>query len=38
MKVTVSLLAKGAWKNTVIGAFEFDFQYIYFMEDHAMLH
>ena len=32
MKIKVKLLEKGVFKNTVIGLFEFDFSYIYFME------
>ena len=29
---------KGFFKNSLIGQFEFDLSYIYFMKDHMMLH
>lgn len=39
LKVKISLLVKSAvFKNTMIGVYEFDFSYIYFMEEHAMKH
>jgi hypothetical protein len=39
LKVKIALLVKSAvFKDTVIGMYEFDFSYIYFMEEHAMKH
>jgi hypothetical protein len=38
LKVKVSLFIKGMLKNVLIGTYEFDFSYIYFMANHAMEH
>ena len=32
------MLDKGYFKHSVIGAYEFDVAYIYFMKDHSLLH
>ena len=37
-KILIRLLDKGFFKNYLIGQFEFDLSYIYFMKDHLMLH
>lgn len=38
MKIKLSLFIKGMVKNALIGTYEFDFSYIYFMTDHSMQH
>ena len=38
MKIKISLFVKGMMKNALIGIYEFDFSYIYFMATHAMEH
>lgn len=37
-KILIRLMDKGFLKDTMIGMFEFDLSYIYFMKDHAMQH
>jgi len=37
-KISIKLLDKGFFKNSLIGQFEFDLSYIYFMKDHLLLH
>jgi hypothetical protein len=37
-KITIKLVDKGFLKNSMIGMFEFDLSYIYFMNDHLLLH
>ena len=37
-KITISLQDKGFFKNSLIGLYEFDLSYIYFMKDHVLLH
>ena len=37
-KILIKLLDKGFLKNGLIGQFEFDLSYIYFMKDHLLLH
>ena len=37
-KITLKLMDKGFLKNQIIGLFEFDLSYIYFMKDHMLLH
>lgn len=37
-KIVIRLQDKGIFKNTLIGLFEFDLSYIYFMKDHLLLH
>ena len=37
-KITITLQDKGFFKNTVIGLYEFDLSFIYFMKNHVMLH
>ena len=37
-KIKITLLDKGFLKNTIIGQYEFDLSYIYFMPNHVMLH
>ena len=37
-KISVKLMDKGLLKNELIGEFNFDMSYIYFMKDHVMLH
>lgn len=32
------MLDKGYFKDAVIGAYDFDLTYIYFMKDHALMH
>ena len=38
MKVNIKLMEKGVFKDAMFGMFEFDFSYIYFLENHTMLH
>lgn len=38
MKIKITLLHKGVFKNVQVGLFEFDFSYIYFMNEHALKH
>jgi hypothetical protein len=37
-KIVIKLNDKGFLKDTMIGQFEFDLSYIYFMKDHLLLH
>lgn len=37
-KILVRVLDQGILKDDVIGAYEFDVGYIYFMKGHALLH
>jgi hypothetical protein len=37
-KISIRLLDKGYFKDAVIGCYEFDVAYIYFMKDHALMH
>jgi hypothetical protein len=37
-KICLKLMDKGYIKNSMIGMFEFDLSYIYFMNDHMLLH
>ena len=37
-KIVIKLNDKGYIKDTMIGVFEFDLSYIYFMKDHLLLH
>ena len=37
-KIKIRILDKGYFKDAVIGAYEFDAAYIYFMKDHALMH
>jgi hypothetical protein len=37
-KIEVKLVDKGFLKNSMVGSFEFDLTYIYFMKDHLLLH
>lgn len=37
-KIVIKLNDKGFLKDTMIGMFEFDLSYIYFMKDHLLLH
>ena len=37
-KIVIKLNDKGFLKNSMIGMFEFDLSYIYFMKDHCLLH
>ena len=37
-KIMIKLLDKGIFKDVIIGEFEFDLSFIYFMKDHTMLH
>lgn len=38
MKIKIGVLEKGLWKNAVIGVFEMDFQFIYFMPNNLYEH
>lgn len=37
-KISIKLMDKGYFKDALIGAYEFDVAYIYFMKDHALMH
>lgn len=37
-KIMIKLMDKGMFKDALIGQFEFDMSYIYFMKDHTLLH
>jgi len=37
-KITINLMDKGMFKDALIGTYEFDMSYIYFMKDHVLLH
>ena len=37
-QVVLEVMDKGFFKNSIIGTFDFDLSYIYFMKDHALLH
>ena len=37
-KIKLKLLDKGFFKDDLIGEFEFDLSFIYFMKNHVMLH
>jgi hypothetical protein len=37
-KILIKLMDKGIFKDVLIGEFEFDLSFIYFMKDHVMLH
>lgn len=37
-KIMIKLVDKGFMKDALIGQFEFDMSYIYFMKDHLLLH
>ena len=37
-QVLLEVMDKGFFKNSIIGTFDFDLSYIYFMKDHALLH
>jgi hypothetical protein len=37
-KISIKLNDKGFFKEALIGIYEFDVAYIYFMKDHTMLH
>ena len=37
-KISLKLMDKGFMRNSLIGVFEFDLSYIYFMKDHLLLH
>jgi len=37
-KIEIKLMDKGFFKNAMIGSFDFDLSYIYFMKDHLLLH
>ena len=37
-KIMIKLQDKGVFKDALVGQFEFDMSYIYFMKDHVMLH
>ena len=37
-KITIRLLDKGYFKDALIGHYEFDIAYIYFMKQHSLMH
>lgn len=37
-KISVRVKDKGFFKDSIIGAYDFDVAYIYFMKSHALLH
>mmetsp|Transcript_30293 Transcript_30293/g.46313 ORF Transcript_30293/g.46313 Transcript_30293/m.46313 type:complete len:95 (+) Transcript_30293:310-594(+) len=37
-KILIKLMDKGIFKDALIGQFEFDLSFIYFMENHTLLH
>jgi len=37
-KISIKVLDKGFFKDAVIGAYEFDIAYVYFMEKHSLMH
>ena len=37
-KIMIRLMDKGIFKDALIGQFEFDISFIYFMKDHTLLH
>lgn len=37
-KIAIRILDKGYFKDAVIGVYEFDLAYIYFMKQHALFH
>jgi len=37
-KINIRLMDKGFFKDAIIGAYEFDVAYIYFMNKHVMEH
>ena len=37
-RVGVKLMEKGVFKEAIFGLFEFDFSYVYNMENHTMFH
>ena len=37
-KIEIKLMDKGFLKNALIGQFDFDLSFIYFMKDHLLLH
>jgi hypothetical protein len=37
-KILIKLMDKGLFKDKLIGEFEFDMSFIYFMKDHTMFH
>lgn len=37
-KITVKMMDKGFFKDSIIGYYEFDLSYIYQMKDHCMMH
>ena len=37
-KISIRVLDKGYFKDAIIGAYEFDIAYIYFMKDHSLMH
>jgi hypothetical protein len=37
-KITIKLMDKGYFKDAMIGMYEFDVAYVYFMDKHLMLH
>lgn len=37
-KIKIKLMDKGFFKDVLLGEFEFDMSYIYFMKDHVLLH
>lgn len=38
LKLTFKVIIKSVWKNVLIGLYEVDFSYIYFMKNHMMEH
>ena len=38
MKISIKVMEKGIWKNAIVGAFEVDFQFIYFMDNNLYEH
>jgi hypothetical protein len=37
-KISIKLMEKGVFKEAIFGLFEFDFSYVYNMEDRTMFH
>jgi len=37
-KILIKVMDKGLFKDVLIGEFEFDLSFIYFMKDHTMFH
>jgi len=37
-KISIKLMDKGYFKDAIIGLYEFDIAYIYFMKEHSLMH